>query len=149
MKSTLVFVGLLVAGCSVDAPSVSEHRAPVPQTELPTSIETQASVLGPSIPSGLRPQYQRCVDAAAGVVPDTQECIGVEFTYLEGRLAAALKRRLRGPESNATAKEQAAWRKTTDERCAWNAEEEGQGQRLEANACELEAIAARADQLSH
>ena len=149
MKSIPVFVGLLLlAGCGARTPPADENQAAATQREHPATTPARSAVTGPVGPSGLRTQYQQCVDAAAGVVPDTQQCIGDEFEYQQQRLAAVLKRRLGEPGSSTTAAEQAAWRTATDTRCAWNAEEEGQGQRLEANACELEAIAARADQLS-
>ncbi|AXK72832.1 DUF1311 domain-containing protein [Lysobacter sp. TY2-98] len=149
MKRTIFFVGLaLLAGCSAATPPTSQvtpapaqsgpsHTAATPPTP-PSSGETL----------GLRPDYQKCVDDAAGVVPDTQACIGREFTYQEQRLQSALDRKLATSDAAATRAAQATWRKATDARCSWNAAEEGQGQRLEANACELEAMAARADELS-
>ena len=34
----------------------------------------------------LRPSYDECLKAAAGVVPDMQDCIGAEHEYQDGRL---------------------------------------------------------------
>lgn len=148
MKCTAISaVLLLVAGCSAATPPANNRNAAAHQP-APENASSRNATSEPAAPLGLRPEYQRCVDNAAGVVPDTQACIGVEFTYQEERLRAALDRKMHQADSGETSVAQAAWRKATDARCTWNAAEEGQGQRLEANACELEAIAARADELS-
>lgn len=146
MKRTMFAVSfVLLVGCNAATPT-SSNGTPAhvqqPQASAPMSANQPVARLG------LRPEYQKCVDAAAGVVPDTQACIGTEFTYQEQRLKSALERKLHQPDAAAVSAAQDAWRKAVDARCSWNAAEEGQGQRLEANACELEAISARADELS-
>ncbi|GAB6194830.1 lysozyme inhibitor LprI family protein [Lysobacter xanthus] len=147
-RTLLISVLALLVGCSATEPSASLHGADTPRNAASTGAREESAPTDRSGPTRLRPQYQQCVDAAAGVVPDTQVCIGTEFTYQEQRLKAALNRKLREGDAASTSAAQAAWRKATDTRCSWNAAEEGQGQRLEANACELEAISARADELS-
>lgn len=149
MTRATLFVGLLLlVGCSAATPPAHERNAAATQHEPAHVAADQPAANAPAAVLGLRPEYQRCVDTAAGAVPDTQACIGEEFTYQEERLKAALNRKHDRADSIGTAAAQAQWRKATDTRCVWNAAEEGQGQRLEANACELEAIAARADELS-
>ncbi|MGY3266840.1 lysozyme inhibitor LprI family protein [Lysobacter sp. HA35] len=152
MKRTLFFLGLaMLAGCNAATPPDRQPPAAPVSSEAPRATVEPAPSRESTAVLGLRPQYQKCVDDAAGVVPDTQACIGTEFTYQEQRLKSALERKLHGADAAdamATSDAQDAWRKAIDARCTWNGAEEGQGQRIEANACELEAIAARADELS-
>lgn len=147
MKRTMFSAGLvLLVGCNAATPP--SHDVAPAHVQHPQASAPPVSASQPVAPLGLRPEYQKCVDDAAGVVPDTQDCIGTEFTYQEQRMKSALERKLQQPDAAAVSAAQAAWRKATDARCSWNAAEEGQGQRLEANACEFEAIAAGADELS-
>jgi uncharacterized protein YecT (DUF1311 family) len=149
MKRTIFCLGLaMLAGCNAATPPGRQPPAAPGSSEAPHATTEPVPSRGPTAALGLRPQYQKCVDDAAGVVPDTQTCIGVEFTYQEQRLKSALERKLHSSDAAATKSAQDAWRKATDARCTWNGAEEGQGQRIEANACELEAVAARADELS-
>ena len=60
-----------------------------------------------------------------------------------------LRTSLHGPERRALEVEQANWELRGATACEWNAGEEGQGQRLEANECLLQRTAARAAELSH
>lgn len=148
-RAALSIALLLLVACS-ETPSVGHSRKEAARSaQSGDDTRVQAAPDDAAQPLGLRPEYQRCVDTAAGVVPETQACIGAEFTYQEQRLKRVLDRKLSQPDATRVGAAQASWRKTTDARCAWNAAEQGQGQRLEANACELEAIAARADELSH
>ena len=95
----------------------------------------------------LRPSYETCIAQSGGVTPAMQDCIAVEAEYQEGRLASVYARLLASlPPSDRLAleNEQSAWMGEKDTACAWNADEEGQGQRLEANECALQMTATRA-----
>ncbi|OHE84191.1 MAG: hypothetical protein A2579_13625 [Lysobacterales bacterium RIFOXYD1_FULL_69_11] len=74
-----------------------------------------------------------------------QDCIAEESGYQQTRLKAAYDA-LVAEEASLQA-EQANWLATRDEACTWDAEEEGQGQRLEANECQLTMTAERAREL--
>lgn len=98
----------------------------------------------------LRPDYQACIAASGGVTPVMQDCIEAEAEFQEGRLAsvyAKLLASLSAGNRAALESEQSAWMREKDEACAWNADEEGQGQRLEGNECALQMTASRADTL--
>lgn len=99
---------------------------------------------------GFRPGYSECIDRADAAIPATQACIDAEGAYqrarLEHELDAAKKRR---PDRvGAIQFQQTAWQSDVEAKCRWNAETEGQQQRIEANLCLVDAIAARADELS-
>ncbi|WP_181952590.1 lysozyme inhibitor LprI family protein [Vulcaniibacterium gelatinicum] len=100
--------------------------------------------------SPLRAEYSVCLDEAAGATWAMQACIEAEFIHQQQRLDAAyraLETRLSERARARLAAEQDAWRAEKEARCRWNAEEEGQAQRLAANDCALEMIAARAAEL--
>ena len=97
----------------------------------------------------LRPSYDECLKAAAGVVPDMQDCIGAEHEYQDGRLNKiyqALLSKLDKPGQLALRTEQRKWLTDRDAECSLDPEW-GQGQRLEANDCMLEITARRASEL--
>lgn len=91
-----------------------------------------------------------CVKAAAGVTPDTQACIEEEATHQQALLVDALSRARRSRDGSALAaldRAQSQWLARKDRECAWNARVQGQGQRLDANMCDLQAVADRAQAL--
>lgn len=100
--------------------------------------------------SMLRSSFEECVKASGGVVPDMQACIESEFEYQDSRLNRAYANLLKSStESVRTELEfgQKKWLVERDAKCGWDANEEGQGQRLEANDCFLEMTSRRADEL--
>ena len=112
------------------------------------STSMQAS--NPGEGTMLRPSYETCIARSGGVTPAMQDCIAAEAEYQEGRLASVYARLLASlPPSDRQAleNEQSAWMGEKDIACAWNADEEGQGQRLEANECALQMTATRAEKL--
>lgn len=93
---------------------------------------------------GLRPGYEACLDAAGGEVPASQQCIEAEDEYQRGLLVDADRRlRARGDEAAMRAYEtdKRQWDAGTALQCRWDAETEGQGQRLAANDCALRRLA--------
>lgn len=98
----------------------------------------------------LRPSFQACVDAAGGVTPATQDCISEEYAYHDARLNAAYRRlmaSLSKDRATALRNEERTWLAERDNRCHWDADTEGQAQRLEANYCLMERTAQRAEEL--
>lgn len=98
----------------------------------------------------LRSSFEECVKASGGVVPEMQACIESEFDYQDSRVSRAYEQLQR--ESTASVKAELElkhnkWLEERDAKCGWDADEEGQGQRLEANDCFLEMTSLRADEL--
>lgn len=166
MRRPLFLVAvMLLASCDRDA-----GNAPAPAAEPLRSGTSSSTPMSPSPPQpsgptrdglavrpteseatpGLRPSYVACLEAADAVVPAVQACIEAEGTHQQARLERALEaaRQAKPGEAAALQYRQAAWQVDTDRRCAWDADTEGQQQRLEANMCSLEAVARRADELS-
>ena len=140
MKRSLLLVPALlaVAACTAsrDAPAAAGPEATVTRTSPMTSAED-----GPV----LRDSYALCIEQSGGVTPAMQDCIAEESDYQEARLKSAYDALVAEGASLET--DQANWLATRDEACAWDAEEEGQGQRLEANECQLTMTAERAREL--
>lgn len=155
-KILILVAGTLLAACSQPPPRAASTEPP----STPAPAASPAMSAPPSLAPGqtpatvhaaLRTDFERCVEAAAGITPATQACIETEATYQQARLTKALARaRTRagaGPARTALDREQGDWRARTDRDCAWDAATEGQGQRLDANMCDLQAVADRADAL--
>jgi len=98
----------------------------------------------------LRRSFEECIKASGGVAPEMQACIESEFEYQDGRLNVAYQRLQGALAANEKAElelKQKQWLKERDAQCGWDADEEGQGQRLEANDCFLEMTSKRAAEL--
>ena len=140
MKRSLLLLPALLAlaACtaSKDAPADTGPEA----SATTPSQETVAERKGV-----LRDSYALCIEQSGGVTPAMQDCIAEESDHQEARLESAYAA-LVAQEVSLEA-EQANWLATRDEACAWDAEDEGQGQRLEANECQLTMTAERAREL--
>lgn len=126
----------------VENPEIAARSADLPQVRASDRTES----------GELRTSYATCVARSGGVTPAIQDCMAAEADYQSGRLAFAMKQlraSLQGPERRALELEQADWEMKGATACQWDAEEEGQGQRLEANECSLQRTAARAAELSN
>ena len=98
----------------------------------------------------LRSSFEECVKASGGVVPEMQACIESEFEYQEKRMNRAYEHLQKASTASVKAElefKQKKWLKDSDAKCGWDADEEGQGQRLEANDCFLEMMSVRANEL--
>lgn len=98
----------------------------------------------------LRSSYGECIKASGGVVPEMQACIEDEFDYQDARLNNVYRRLLETSEGSKKIElesSQKQWLAERDSKCGWDAGEEGQGQRIEANDCFLEMTAKRAGEL--
>lgn len=155
----VILLAVGVAACSGrphgDA-APSEAAAESPTMASATTVSTSvapgpASAAAATSIRGLRASYEACIDRAAAVIPATQACIDDEAEFQRSRLGAVVERLKREHPDRADALEyqQAAWRADMEARCAWDAESEGQQQRIEANMCTLEETARRADTLDH
>lgn len=156
----------LLAGCSKQpaaaepqpAPQAAETSAAVETADALQTGDAQVEAVieddataSPSVDKrALRDSYATCLQAAGGVDPAMQDCIGNEYEYQDGRLNAAyakLKRTLEDAEMTALRTEQRGWIAGRDAKCVWDAKTEGSAQRLQANQCRLDATAVRAGEL--
>ncbi|MBX9403414.1 lysozyme inhibitor LprI family protein [Lysobacter sp. BMK333-48F3] len=97
-----------------------------------------------------RESYSKCAEATDGVTFEIQNCIEQEFVYQDDRLNAAYKRLqtlVPAAEMAVLRDAQRKWIAEKDKACAWDAETEGQAQRIEANSCALKMTAERAVEL--
>lgn len=175
MNRTPALGGLLLLLCACSEPDPDATAARLTPSEAvanneqaePESATDSASVAGAAIPINqngetsmesavqgedalLRPSFEVCISRSGGVTPDMQDCIAVEAAYQDGRLAsayAALRSLLPPAERQALESEQTAWLAERKKACTWNADEEGQGQLLDAEGCALEMTAKRAARL--
>lgn len=158
----LVLCGLTAAcngGSSASAPTtpsaaVAPANAPAANPQAPSAPSTEAdAAAAAAIPSGenvvLRPSYDACINAAAGVTPTMQDCIDTEYAYQDGRLSTvykALMAKLGDAEKNALRERQRNWIADRDEQCFYDPDS-GQAGRVDAAECRLQMTARRADEL--
>jgi uncharacterized protein YecT (DUF1311 family) len=98
----------------------------------------------------LRDSYYKCASSNDGSTWDMQNCIETEFKYQDARLNSAyqtLRSKLPGEEAKKLRSDERRWLSDMDISCKWDAETEGQAQRIGANECSLEKTAKRADKL--
>ncbi|MEI2455529.1 lysozyme inhibitor LprI family protein [Lysobacter firmicutimachus] len=130
---------------AVPTPAVPEAVAQAPAPEAApkeNSTDKEASMF--------RESYSKCAEATNGVTFEIQACIEQEFEYQDGRLNAAYKRLqalLPTADMSVLRDAQRKWIAEKDKACAWDAETEGQAQRIEANSCALKMTAERAVEL--
>jgi len=106
----------------------------------PTALDDRAVFLG------LRPSYQKCLDAADAGMPTMIRCSQVEYAYQDQRLNAAYKRllaKLDATDRRALVVDERAWIKGKEYDCAIPPES-GQGHFLDAVACSVDYTARRA-----
>lgn len=156
-KFLIVLIVTLIGACNAKRPeSVSEIAA------SPSAVAAQQST-AKSAPkdlqhdqaqngdvSMLRSSYGECIKSSGGVVPEMQACIEEEFEYQDSRLNDVYRRLLETSEGSKKIElesTQKLWLAERDSKCGWDASEEGQGQRIEANDCFLEMTAKRAEEL--
>ncbi|WP_255595267.1 lysozyme inhibitor LprI family protein [Lysobacter sp. BMK333-48F3] len=163
----------LTVACQAQAPAADTAPAPAPAAapapEAPAPIAEPASVPAPADAappaaaaaskdepatdkeaSMFRESYSKCAEATDGVTFEIQNCIEQEFVYQDDRLNAAYKRLqtlVPAAEMAVLRDAQRKWIAEKDKACAWDAETEGQAQRIEANSCALKMTAERAVEL--
>lgn len=148
-----------LAGCSKmsDAGSAKVSSAVVTEAASATEIRETTPVVvadtseAPAAPaSALRASFKACVDTAGGVDPSIQACISEEYAYQDTRLNTAygaLRKSFAADRMVLLRTEQRGWIVERDRNCAWDAKTEGSAQRLQANYCQMETTAKRADAL--
>jgi uncharacterized protein YecT (DUF1311 family) len=150
-KISLIALPILLAACSASttgkAASIESEPQGVPKAATVVASEQESNSASGS---ALRASYQDCVSANNGSTWDMQDCIEAEFVYQDARLNSAYKALMSGLPNEGREKlkaEERAWISDKETTCKWNAETEGQAQRIEANLCSLEQTAARAEYL--
>lgn len=98
----------------------------------------------------LRDSYYRCASSSDGSTWDMQGCVEAEFEYQDARLNSvyrSLRSKLPSGTQERLRDEERRWLSEKGAACKWDAEIEGQDQRVEANICSLKKTAERAGQL--
>lgn len=156
-KFSVVLMIMLVGACNAKTPESVSEIAVGPSADAMQQSATESAPKDSQHDqssngdiSMLRSSYGECIKASGGVVPEMQACIEDEFDYQDARLNNVYRRLLeRSEESKKIELEssQKQWLAERDSKCGWDAGEEGQGQRIEANDCFLEMTAKRAGEL--
>lgn len=134
---------------SSPSPATHLHDAQQPAVISDAGTDSPALAMKGEV-SMLRSSFEECVKASGGVVPEMQACIESEFEYQEKRMNRAYEHLQKASTASVKAElefKQKKWLKDSDAKCGWDADEEGQGQRLEANDCFLEMMSVRANEL--
>lgn len=142
VRSQAKSVGLL-APSPVAAKSDAESNFPRDETSGTTETTQMHD-------DALRDSYYRCASSSDGSTWDMQACVEAEFEYQDARLNSAyrsLRSRLPRDAQERLRDDERRWVSEKDAACKWDAEAEGQAQRVEANICSLKMTAKRAGQL--
>lgn len=121
--------------------------------QAPANASTRKSVAITAVQAHeqfLRDSYYKCAESNDGSTWDMQKCIETEFDYQDLRLNSAyqaLQSKLFGDEAKNLRSDERRWLSDMGITCKWDAETEGQAQRIVANECSLEKTAKRADEL--
>ena len=98
----------------------------------------------------LRQSFAECVDKSEGITPEMQACMEAEYQFHDARLQIAYQSLLKMQDAQgrkAIEQSQMEWLSNKDRECAWDAQHEGQAQRLEAGYCNMRSTAKRANDL--
>lgn len=172
IKRSFALLALVLALAACQGPGTEAQTANVPAAapetaaEVPTTPTTsqeaavttadaaddaQPAPLDDSYSkASLRPEYAKCIKATEGVTAEIQGCQDEEYAWQEKRLKTLWRNIADGPDSvekDKLADEQAAYMEDTDNNCTWNPDEDGQGQKLDAQSCRINRYANRADAL--
>lgn len=134
------------------APSCPRHYVTRCLVGIAGALTTVSSAHGQGAATNgatLRPSYQSCVEASQGVTLALNNCIGVEHAFQDKRLNTAyqqLRKSLPKAERLRLRDEERAWIAKRDKACAPEADG-GTASLLDANQCQLDETAARAEAL--
>lgn len=98
----------------------------------------------------LRPSFTECADKSEGITPEMQACMETEYQFHDARLKAAYQSLLQMQDAagrKSIEQSQMEWLSNKEKECAWDAQHEGQAQRLEADYCNMRSTAKRANDL--
>jgi len=165
-QTALLVLCLALAACKPSAPEADIASAPAaaPAVASPSASAPAAADSAPADDdlasrrpddsyrkANLRPEYDRCIEAAGATTPDLYACNDEELAFHERKLEEQFSRIISlpdGQEKDALMDEQAAYMHETDRHCAFNPEEDGQGQMLDAQSCRINRTANRVPALS-
>lgn len=149
-RCVLLLLVLLVAACAAPSNSqaglgsVTAQESPrstvMPETLVDAPGDAQEGEL-------LSDSYHECASANDGSSWGMQECVEAEFENQDARLNSAyraLMSKLPPDEKVKLKAEERRWIAEKESICSWDAESEGQAQRIAANICSLEKTAERA-----
>lgn len=119
-----------------------------------TRVSNEASGTGEMVAESdehlLRKSFVECIDKSEGITPEMQACMEMEYEFQNARLQAAYQSLLQVEDSEGQKlieKSQMEWIAKNEKDCSWDAQHEGQAQRLEANYCSMRRMVERADDL--
>jgi len=160
----------LIGACDQSPPNAAKVAAPslgaesialktIQNDAMPTVVSPTAIRVGNESPRSseavderklLRQSFSDCIDESEGITPEMQTCIEIEYEFQDARLQVAYGSVLK--MQNATGRKiveqsQAEWVLKRERDCIWDAQHEGQAQRLEANYCSMSSTAKRATDL--
>lgn len=124
------------------APSQKPEQSDAPLPATTEKVQTQND-------ENLRDSYFQCLNSAAGVTPQIEDCIDEELAFQDERLNDILQRMIDGADKqgqSALKTVQEEWLIDRDQSCSSDGQG-GQGARLETNGCVLERTAKRATEL--
>ncbi len=100
----------------------------------------------------LSPKFDQCIARANGETPATMDCQSAEFDVQDKRLNAAYRKllaKLTPSRAEQLKKVQRSWLAYVDGKCAfyWDADNDGQLERVQAQYCSVVERARRAEEL--
>lgn len=133
------------------APEASNRvAAKAPRTHSSGNEATVAAMTTKTDDRILRDSYYECVESNDGSTWDMQSCVETEFDYQDARLNTVYRdliSKLSGEHKERLRGEERQWVAERDSVCTWDANTEGQAQRIEANVCALKKTAERVAEL--
>lgn len=159
VKSFLVSFALVLAACSQNVSSSRDEMPPMTgadRSEVSSKGEIMASnpeTGGIAVEEGgrsLRDSYHECAASNDGSTWKMQDCIEEEFEYQDARLNAIYREllsRVPGDQKERLKESERKWLSDKEAACSWDAENEGQAQRISANICSLKRTAERVAEL--
>lgn len=158
---TVLVLAALLASCSASKseaemnPTPNQDQAAERQTPSQEPEQNDAPMPGPDEnvkaknDEDLRDSYFQCLDSAAGVTPQIQDCIDDELAFQDKRLSDIHEQMINSADKQTQAALRTAeeeWLIDRDKSCSSDGQG-GQGARLETNGCVLEMTAKRATEL--
>lgn len=154
----------LMSACSQTPSGAAETATSSSKTELNAAKHTQSGAAPSANPGNegdrsamtvsddnlLRPSFAECADKSGGITPEMQACMETEYQFHDARLKAAYQSLLQMQDAagrKSIEQSQMEWLSNKNKKCAWDAQHEGQAQRLEADYCNMRSTAKRANDL--
>lgn len=160
-KIAVLMLVVLQASCNVSrseaemTPTPNQNQVAEQQVPSQNSEQSDATLPGAADKiqtkndEKLRDSYFQCLDSAAGVTPQIQDCIDEELAFQDKRQSDILQRMIKSADKEGQSvliTAQKEWLIDRDKSCSSD-RQGGQGARLETNGCMLEQTAKRAKEL--